>query len=206
MNDPLARRDVEPEIRPSFKLVGRVEGVYRADGKDFVTRAVSHLDCGFDGIAGDLHSGLTRKAGAREPWYPRGMEMRNERQITLLTPDELAFSAAAMGIAEIRPEWIGGNLLIGGIARLSMLPRGTLLFFSGGVTLKVDDQNGPCRYSGAAIARHVGRADDAALALAFVPAAKRRRGLLAWVEKPGRIEAGEAVRAQIPEQWIYTRE
>ena len=40
-------------------------------------------------------------------------------------------------------------------------------------------------------------------ALAFVKVAKRLRGLLAWVEKPGRIVPGEAVSVRIPEQWIY---
>ncbi len=84
-----------------------------------------------------------------------------------------------------------------------MLPASTLLFFEGGVTLKVDFRNGPCRFSGAAIADHFPDRDHTSLALSFVPAAKRRRGLLAWVEIPGVVKAGEAVRAQIPEQWIY---
>jgi hypothetical protein len=84
-----------------------------------------------------------------------------------------------------------------------MLPASTLLFFEGGVTLKVDFQNGPCKISGGAIADHYPDRDHTQLSLSFVPAARRRRGLLAWVEIPGVIRAGEAVRAQIPEQWIY---
>ena len=129
--------------------------------------------------------------------------MRNERQIILLCPAELAAAAGEMGIERIEPQWIGGNLLIEGIAHLSMLPASTLLFFEGGVTLKVDFQNGPCKISGEAIADHYPDRDHAELSLGFVPAAKRRRGLLAWVEIPGGIRAGERVRAQIPEQWIY---
>ena len=86
---------------------------------------------------------------------------------------------------------------------LSMLPASTLLFFEGGATLKVDFQNGPCKIAGASIARHLGRPDDVGLALAFVPAAKRRRGVLAWVEKTGTVRMGESVRVQLPEQWIY---
>lgn len=192
------------DIKPAGRAVGTLTGLYVARGETFATEAVDTLDLSFEGIAGDRHAGLTRASGPREPWYPRGTELRNERQLTLLAPDELAATASQMDIDQIRPEWIGGNLLIEGIASLSMLPASTLLFFEGGVTLKVDFQNGPCKYSGAAIADHYPQRDHASLALSFVPAAKRRRGLLAWVEKPGRIAVGEAVRAQIPEQWIYS--
>lgn len=192
-----------PQITPSKKLSGTVDGLFMATGKDFVSAPVDALQLSWDGIPGDLHAGLTRKSGGREPWYPRGTEMRNERQLTILSRDELDEAAGEMGIAGIEPEWIGGNMTLSGIPMLSMLPAATLLFFEGGVTLKVDFQNGPCRFSGAAIARHVGRPDDAGLALSFVPAAKRRRGLLAWVEKPGTIAVGESVRVQIPEQWVY---
>jgi hypothetical protein len=45
--------------------------------------------------------------------------------------------------------------------------------------------------------------DETRLALSFVSAAKHRRGVVAWVEKPGVISAGEAVTARIWEQWVY---
>jgi len=192
-----------PEIMPSRKRSGVVDGLFSALGKEFVTAPVDELELTYEGIRGDLHSGITRKSGSREPWYTRGTEMRNERQVTILSRAELSEAAAEMGIDGIEPEWIGGNITLQGIPMLSMLPAATLLFFEGGVTLKVDFQNGPCRISGASIARHLGRGDDAGLALSFVPAAKRRRGLLAWVERPGTIRSGESVRAQLPEQWIY---
>ncbi len=191
------------DIKPQQTVTGKVGGVYCATGGTFTTQAVDTLNLTFEGIEGDRHSGWTRNSGPREPWYDRGTEMRNERQITLLCPDELAAVAEDMDIERIEPEWIGGNLLIEDVPDLSMLPASTLLFFEGGVTLKVDFQNGPCRYSGAAIADHYPDKDHTKLALGFVPAARRRRGLLAWVEIPGIIRPGEAVRAQIPEQWIY---
>jgi hypothetical protein len=84
-----------------------------------------------------------------------------------------------------------------------MLPRGTKLFFAGGVTLKIDGQNAPCKVSGRSIAENAGMADIAAGALLFPQVAKRLRGLVAWVEKPGRIASGEAVMLRLPEQWIY---
>ncbi|WP_309085259.1 MOSC domain-containing protein [Chelativorans sp.] len=192
-----------PEIVPARKLSGRVAGTYVAAGGDFQTSAVEALQLSFAGIEGDLHAGITRRSGGREPWYRRGTEIRNERQLTLVAPDELAEIAAGMGIAEVRPEWIGANLLLDGVPRLSMLPAGTLLFFEGGATLKVDFQNGPCRIAGRAVAQNAGMADVEAGALLFPKVARRLRGVLAWVEKPGRIAAGERVSLRIPEQWIY---
>lgn len=192
-----------PEIIPSKRLAATVDGLFMATGDDFVSAPVGELPLAYEGITGDFHAGLTRKSGSREPWYPRGTEMRNERQVTILSRPELAEAAAEMGLETILPEWIGANITLTGIPMLSMLPASTLLFFEGGATLKVDFQNGPCKIAGASIARHVGRPDDAGLALAFVPAAKRRRGVLAWVEKPGTVKMGENVRVQLPEQWIY---
>ena len=199
MSETIARQ----EIVPARKLAARVAGVYAAPFDHFETRAVDALVLGFDGIAGDFHAGLTRRSGGREPWYPRGTEIRNERQLTILSPDELARIASVMGIAEVKPEWIGGNLLLEGVPRLSMLPAGTLIFFAGGATLKVDFQNGPCRLSGRSVAEHAGMADPEVGALGFVKAAKRSRGILAWVEKPGRIVNGAAASVRVPEQWIY---
>ncbi|MGI6852375.1 MOSC domain-containing protein [Mesorhizobium sp. 1B3] len=193
----------EPEILPGRKLSATVSGTFAATSRHFETRAVESLVLGFDGIEGDFHAGFTRRSGGREPWYPRGTEMRNERQISIVAPDELAVIAERMGIDQVEPEWIGANLLISGIPRLSMLPAGTLLFFKRGVTLKVDAQNGPCRIAGRSIAEHAGMPDLDTGSLLFPKVAKRLRGLVAWVEKPGRITKGEEISVRIPQQWIY---
>lgn len=194
----------EVNIIPARKLEGQVDAVLAARGKDFVTAIGANLNLTFEGIDADFHAGQTRKAGGREPWYPRGTEMRNERQVSLVAFDELAAAAAEMGLSEIKPEWIGANIVIGGIANLSMLPPRTLLFFEGGVTLKIDGQNAPCRLAGRSIATLSNATDIESVALSFKDAAKRRRGLVAWVEKPGIIMAGAKVTARLPEQWIYS--
>lgn len=203
MLDPTMRLEGEPEILPGRKLAARAAGVYTAQSDHFVTRAVETLPLSFEGIAGDFHAGHTRRSGGREPWYPRGTEMRNERQLSIVAPDELATIAERMGLAEIRPEWIGANLLLEGVPMLSMLPAGTMLFFKGGVTIKIDGQNAPCRIAGRSIAEHARMADHDAGSLLFPKVARRLRGLVAWVEKPGVVSAGEEVSVRVPEQWIY---
>ncbi|MEX0343726.1 MAG: MOSC domain-containing protein [Rhizobiaceae bacterium] len=203
MNLPFQSIDDESEIVPAKKLLATVTAVLKADGGTFETKQCERLEMTLEGIAGDFHAGFSRRSGGREPWYPRGTEMRNERQISIVATDEMAATAAGMGIQELRPEWIGANLVIDGVPRLSMLPPRTLLFFRGGVTLKVDGQNAPCSVAGASIAKHARMADELAGSRAFPRVAKRARGLVAWVEKAGVIEAGEEVSVRIPEQWIY---
>ena len=199
---PEAEKPVE--IIPARKLAAKAAALYVAPADHFQTRPVDELLLDFDGIAGDFHAGQTRRSGGREPWYPRGTEMRNERQLSIVAADELAVVAQRMGLAEIRPEWIGANLVIEGVPNLSMLPAGTLLFFKGGVTIKVDAQNGPCRIAGRSIAENAGMADVEAGALLFPKVAKRLRGVVAWVEKPGTVMAGEDISVRVPEQWIYS--
>ncbi|WP_346432960.1 hypothetical protein [Breoghania sp.] len=94
------------QIRPARKISGTVSRLLAAEGDTFVTGRVETLDLTFDGIPGDVHAGTTRRSGGREPWYPRGTEMRNERQISILASDELAEVARRMGIDRLEPEWI----------------------------------------------------------------------------------------------------
>ncbi|MBB3949164.1 MOSC domain-containing protein [Aureimonas jatrophae] len=183
------------------RIEARVAGLFRTEANGFETVSIESLNLGFDGIAGDRHGGPTRRTGGREPWYPRGTEIRNERQVSILCPDELAGVADAMRLPELRPEWIGGNLLLAGVPHLSWLPARTLMMFENGASLKVEGDNAPCRQSGRSVAARFSGRDD--IETGFVQAARRRRGLVAWVEKPGALRLGERVDIRLPEQWIY---
>ena len=199
--DPFANHREEMEIVPAQKIRGTVAGLFKAEGRDFQTSAVDELPLTFDGIPGDFHAGPTRKSGGREPWYTRGTEMRNERQVSILAPDELRTVASRLDIPEVKPEWIGGNMLLEGIESLTMLPPRTLLFFDNGVTIKIDGDNGPCRASGRAIASQFeGRGDIETM---FPKQAQHLRGLVGWIEKPGTVSVGEGFEARIMPQWIY---
>ena len=198
------------ETHPPRKFKATVSKVLRATGDDFVSAEAAFLPLTFEGIEGDFHAGISRPSGGREPWYQRGTVMRNERQVSILSQEELDEIAKGMGIEVLQPGWIGANLVLEGIAQMSYLPPRTLLFFEGGVTLRIDGYNAPCRLAGSKIAEAVGaepgpdgdytRAD---MALAFKDAAHMKRGLVAWVEREGEIKPGEAVTARLWEQWIY---
>jgi hypothetical protein len=211
------------KIIPGRKLKGRVVQALKAAGRDFVSAPAARLELTMEGIAGDFHAGLTRQSGGREPWYPRGTVMRNERQVSILSAEELKLIAENLGLPKVEGGWIGANLVLEGIPDLSFLPPRTLLFFEGGVTLRVDGYNAPCRLAGGSIAMHVGARrkggalaaafDDTPageidwtatdMALAFKDAAHMKRGLVAWVEKEGAIAPGEEVTVRIWEQWVY---
>jgi hypothetical protein len=192
--------------RPARTLTGTIAWLGVADGDGFQTRAVQAIDVDLegilvDGLAGDRHRGHSRAADARVPWYPRGTRIRNARQISIVSPDELAAIAVALDLSGLGPQELGANIVLDGIPDLTHLPRGTRLFFPAEASLAIEDENAPCRLAGASVARaNPGRKG---LEFAFVPAARHRRGLVAWVERPGRIAAGDNVQVRIPEQWLY---
>jgi len=186
---------------PQQKLTGTVATCLIADGGDFRSRPVEALMLDFGGIVGDFHAGRTRPSTSREPWYERGTEIKNDRQVSIVSADELAEIAVAMGLAEIAPEWIGANLVLAGIADVTLLPPGTRLFFAGGATLVVEAENGPCRTAGGSIGEHF--PDREGVDLLFAKMARHKRGLVASVERPGTIRTGDTLTARLPPKRIY---
>ena len=172
-------------------MIGRIAGLFTADGDGFVTRPVQRLELTRDGIAGDRHWGPTRLSGPREPWHPRGTVIRNDRQVSILGEEELVAIADAMDLPHLPAEWIGGNLVLAGLTDLSRLPAGTRLMAPSGATLFVTGYNKPCRKSGRAIAGFSGRNEHM---FGFVRAARDRRGLVAYVERDGAIALGDELR------------
>ena len=162
-----------------------------ADGDDFVGRPAALLMLGFHGLAGDRHAGPTRRADARTPWHARGTPIANTRQLSLVSLEECAEIAHALGLASVEPALLGPNLVLQGIPSLSLVPPATRLQFPSGATLFVTEQNVPCRHPGLRIAAAHG---DPRLATAFSRAATGRRGLLALVEREGMVQTGDLVR------------
>ncbi len=168
---------------------------------DFRSVTVERLDLDFEGIVGNRHRGFTRGADARVPYLKRGTEIRNTRQLSIVSVEDCAEIGRRLKLDRFDPAWLGANIVVEGIPRFSFLPRGTRLFFDGGAILTVEDQNAPCSIAGEAVMlAHPGRDD---LKLAFPKLAKGLRGLVVTVEHPGQLTAGTDITARLPEQWIY---
>ncbi|MBC7141065.1 MAG: MOSC domain-containing protein [Rhodobacteraceae bacterium] len=157
---------------------------------------VTEVVAGFAGIEGEAHSGLTRAACVRvSAQHPKGTEIRNVRQLSVLSAEEIAAIAAGMGIETLDPAWLGASMVIEGIADFSHVPPSSRLQADSGATLVVDMENRPCIYPGRVI--------EAALpgkGAAFKAAAKGRRGVTAWIEREGVLRLGDRVRLHIPDQ------
>lgn len=188
---------------PGCEVKGRCEALFVEAEPYPETKTVETLAVDLQGIPGTRHYGFTRKAGPREPWYPRGMEMRSGRQITVVSREELVAIAAAMQVDRIEPEWIGANVVISEVPHLTLLPAGTRLIF-GEVTLVAEAPNAPCRIAGKAIAdRLTPGAAPGGLDLAFPKMARGLRGLVVSVERPGSLRRGEAVTVKVPPQTLW---
>jgi hypothetical protein len=191
-----------PSVIPRKTLRGHVAGVFAAASPDDLTSvALPSLAVDLGGVRGDRHYGFTRKSGSREPWYPRGTEIRSGRQLSVVSTEELAEIARRLHLPALPAEWIGANIVIEGVPSLTYLPPGTRLHFEGDASLVVEAINGPCREAGRAIVRNSGGPAD--LELAFPKVALGLRGVVASVERAGTILPGSPVQVRIPEQRVY---
>ena len=189
----MARRLKHLEARTEVILVNSTPD------EDLSSRRVPSVAVGYAGLEGESHSGLVRSSCVRvRHQYPQGTEIRNTRQISIVSIEELAEIAATMGIAELQPEWLGANLLVSGIPHFSQIPPSTRMIFSGGASLVVDLENSPCKYPGEIIERH-----HPGFGNLFAKAAVGRRGVTAWVEREGHISTGDSISLYIPPQRIY---
>ncbi|MCB1432475.1 MAG: MOSC domain-containing protein [Alphaproteobacteria bacterium] len=153
----------------------------------------------FGGIEGDCHAGLTRKSDSRMlKQFKRGTEVKNARQVSILSKEELTEIAARMAIPEVKPEWVGANLVTSGIPNLTLLPPSTRLQFPSGATLVVDLENLPCRYPADVIDKHYPEPK-----MGFVKAAQVKRGVVGWVEAEGEVRVGDHIVIWLPPQRIY---
>lgn len=188
-------------MKKEFK--GSVCEVYLAsDPGSLISAKQDILELTFEGVVGDNHYGYTKPADARTPHYTRGTPLRNSRQISALSEEDLGSIASAMNLPVIKPEWLGANILFRGIPSFTFLPPSTHLFFPEGCVLVVQGENHPC--SGPAKVIQAEYPQIPGLASAFPKKALHLRGIVAWVERPGRIRPGDLVRVQIPEQRLYS--
>lgn len=190
-----------PELLTKLPIEGTVEVLLsnpeRASGLE--KQKVAQARLLFTGMEGDCHGGITRKSDSRMlKQYKRNTEVRNSRQLSILSVEELAEVADVMGIPAVKPEWVGANLVMSGIPDLTLLPPSTRLQFPSGAMVVVDAENHPCRYPADIIARHHPEQKKG-----FVAAAMHKRGVVGWVEAEGIVRTGDKVVLWIPPQRIY---
>lgn len=159
----------------------------------------SRMVCTYAGPEGEAHGGETRPSCSRVlSQHPRGTDIRNVRQFSILSEEELDQIAADMGIDQIKPEWLGATIVVKGIADFSHVPPSSRLQGPDGTTLVVDMENRPCTLPAPVIEAHL-----AGKGKLFKPAARGRRGITAWVERQGVLNIGDELRLHIPHQPIW---
>ncbi len=161
---------------------------------------VAQMPLTFGGYADESHGGVTRSSCSRvSAQHPRGTTIRNVRQLSVVSAEEMAEVAAAIGLEAMDYAWVGASAVIAGIPDFTHLPPSSRLQGPDGVTLVVDMKNRPCQEPAATIEKaRPGHGKG------FRQAAEGRRGVTAWVEREGILRVGDRVRLHIPDQRVWT--
>ena len=187
----VTRIDIEGRVEDCLLSPMRETGLEKAKADE--------LTLTLDGIVGDCHSGQARKSDSRTlKQYPRGTEILNSRQVSIVSVEEMAEVAERLGIPNVMPEWVGANLVVSGIPDFTLVPPSTRMMFSSGAVLIIDIENAPCKYPAEVIERH-----HPGHGLAFPKVAKHKRGVVARVEKAGQVRKGDTISLYLPPQRLY---
>lgn len=191
-----------PALKPT-RFSATVSWIGRVADRDAGLAATSQdsLSLSFDGPEGEAHSGAIRPSCARvTAQHPKGTPIRNVRQLSIVSEEELAEIAAGLGLPRVDPGWFGATLCLSGLPSLSLLPPSSRLQGPDGVTLVVDMANRPCHLLDPVVREGAG-VDD--LPTTVRAAAKERRGVTAWVEREGKLSRGDTLRLHIPDQPVW---
>lgn len=150
----------------------------------------------YAGFEGDFHNGLTRASCVRvKAQHPQGTEIRNTRQLSILSVEELDAIAQTMGVAALDPRQLGASMIVKGIPDFTYLPPASRLQTERGTTIVVDVENGPCNFPAREIENDMpGHGKD------FKAAARGKRGVTAWIEREGPLAIGDTLRLHVPNQ------
>ncbi|MEM9784605.1 MAG: sulfurase [Pseudomonadota bacterium] len=165
-------------------------GLVRDQDDDIGAEAVEALTLDWGGPVGDVHHGVTRPSCVRvRGQYKKGTEIRNVRQLSIVSAEELGEIARRLDIPAVRPEWLGATVVLEGLTDFTRITPGARLIAGGpsddGPSIVIDMENAPCHLPAAEIEkRHPGHGK------AFPQKARNLRGVTAWVERPGTLGLG----------------
>ena len=190
-----------PALIPT-SFTGRVSWLGTVPDRDASLRAAprDRLTLDWGGPEGEAHGGRTRPSCSRvTALHPRkGTEIANTRQITILDAADLDAIAAEIGLDGLDPALLGATVVVRGIPDLTHVPPSSRLRAPDGAVLVVDMENRPCHLP----AREIDREAPGAGA-AFKRAAAGRRGVTAWVERPGALALGDELELFVPDQPVW---
>lgn len=170
--------------------------VTNMDREELLSEVRQALDLRFDGIAGSVHGGLTRESCSRvKTQYPKGTPIRNERQLSIVSEEELKIIAETMGVDGIDPARLGASMVVRGLHDFSHVPPSSRLQAPSGATVAIDMLNQPCQFPARSLKKVHGDP-----AKGFKPAAEGHRGVTAYVVREGRVAVGDTLTLHIPGQ------
>lgn len=191
-----------PELVPTdFYATVTWMGRVPVDRPNIRSEAIQSAQLSYAGLANDYHGGLTRPSCVRvKAQYAPGTEIRNTRQLSILSVEELAVIAAEIGVDAIDPVLVGASIVVEGIPDFTHIPPASRLQSESGTTLTTDMLNGPCNLP----AREIEK-EAPGHGKGFKAAALGRRGVTAWVEREGALSVGDTLRLHIPGQraWAH---
>ena len=186
-----------PALAPT-EITGEIVWIGHVPDREASLRsqATQEAQLTYAGIPGEMHGGLTRPSCSRViSQHPRDTDIRNVRQLSIVSFEELAEIAADCGLDALDPALVGASMVVRGIPDFTHVPPSSRLQLPDGATLVVDMENRPCHLPAKPInAEHPGAGDK------FKIAAKGKRGVTAWVEREGVCRIGDAVRLHVPDQ------
>ncbi len=187
-----------PALKPT-QITGRIVWLGRVPDRDtseITTLPRIEMPLTFAGPPDEIHAGLTRPSCSRvKSQYPKGTEIRNTRQLSIVSADELSDIAETLDLDGIEPAWVGASIVVEGIPDFSHIPPSSRLQAPSGATVTIDMQNRPCLYPAMTI-----EAARPGHGKAFKAAAKGLRGVTAWVEREGTLKLGDVLTLHVPDQ------
>lgn len=172
----------------------RVEQVAVGDEpKNILKQPRLQIEFGLDGIIGDRHAGFTKLADGRDEGIKRGTIVRNWRQWSAVSVEELKRVADHLKVDNIEPSWLGANITFSGYDQVTSIPKGSTIWFPSGLVLTVEGENAPCIGPGKVIAQKF----EGIRPADFPSAAKKLRGLVGVVYRAGKLTTGDEALVKI---------